>query len=335
MTEASKSLEERSRKIHKDSVVIDGLGGFGFKYLDILAGGVTATNVTIGGQHTNTDEALNQIRRYYGLIEMAPDRVMLVEEADDILKAKQQGKLGIIIGTQNATPIGDFVELLYIFRKLGLRIIQLTYNEANLLGCGCLEPADGGLTAFGTEVVQAMNRLGILIDLGHTGYQTSKDAIEISDDPVIFSHASPAALRDKPRNRPDWLIRLVAEKGGVMGLMPYSAFCKSAPGKRPTLQDFFDQIDYVVQLVGINHVGIGTDMFEGRTREDHHFTAVRNKGLLSPFEERHVEGFFSIRDFPRITEGLVSRNYSDEDIRKILGGNFLRVFKQVWRRVPF
>ncbi len=336
--ESTSSMEERIRDIHQKAVVVDALGGYGFAYSDILAGGIHATNVTLNmNASEGFDHVLNQIKRYYGLIEMDPGRLMLVEEAEDIMKAKQEGKLGLIFGFQNGAPLEEDVTLLPIFYKLGVRIIQLTYNEANALGCGCLERNDTGLTSFGIQAVQAMNRLGMLIDLSHTGYRTSRDAIEVSDDPVAFTHGNPSALKDAPRNRPDELIRLIAEKGGFIGLTPYAAFCKSAPGKRPTLEDFLDQIDYVVQMVGIDYVGIGTDKFEGKTKEEF-FLEVQSrypKLIDTPFEHRHVEGFSHISNFPRITQGLLAKGYSDEDCGKILGGNFYSLLKRVWKHPKF
>jgi membrane dipeptidase len=147
---------------------------------------------------------------------------------------------------------------------------------------------------------------------------------------------NPSALKDISRNLPDKLIRMVAKKGGVMGLMPYSVFCKSAPGKRPTMEDFLDQIDHVVQLVGVDHVGIGTDKFEGRTRLEH-YSGIQNRypEIPSVFEHRHVEGFSHISHFPRFTEGLLSRGYSDEDCGKIIGGNFYSLFQRVWKNPGF
>jgi membrane dipeptidase len=341
MTTEQKSVKGRTKKIHEQSVVIDALGGFGLpnaekNISDIMSGGINAATVTLGS-HYGMDFAIDKFKRYYAIIEMTRDRLMMVEESQDILKAKQKGKLGIIFGFQNASLLEENVTLLSVFYRLGLRIIQLTYNEANALGCGCLEPTDTGLTSFGTQVVWAMNRLGILVDLSHTGYRTSRDAIEVSEDPVAFTHASPGGLKDIPRNRPDELIRLLAEKGGVMGVSPYAFFCKSAPGKRPTLEDFLDQIDYVVQLVGVDHVGIGTDMFTGRTKEEHFLESSNRfpKEWRDPFDKRHVQGFSSISDFPRITEGLLSRGYSDEDCGKIIGDNFHSLFQRVWKNPGF
>lgn len=327
------TVEERARKIHENFVVIDGCGASAIAYMDILAGGINATNVTLAARnYDGMDYVFDKINSYFALIRMNPDRVMLVEEAQDIVKAKQGGKVGVIFGFQNASSLGENVTLLPIFHKLGVRIIQLTYNEANALGCGCLEPTDTGLTAFGIMVVQNMNRLGIVVDLSHTGHRTSRDAIELSDDPVTFTHANPSALKDVPRNKPDELIRLVAKKGGVIGITPFADFCKSAEGKMPTLEDFLDQIDYVVQLVGVDYVGVGSDL-SGKSREEFY---VRNlaqypKVMLRPFGKRSVDGFSLISDFPRTTEGLLSRGYSDDDCAKIIGGNFYSLFQRVWK----
>ena len=323
--------------ITKKSIVIDALGGYGFLYSDILDGGINATHVTLAvHSYQKMKYVLNEIKRYYSLIELVPNSIKLVEEVRDIERAKEEGKLGIIFGFQNACPLEDDVSSLYIFHKLGVRIIQLTYSEANSLGCGCLEPNDTGLTSFGIQAVQAMNRLGILVDLSHTGYKTSKKAIEVSTEPVCFTHANPLALKNVPRNRPDDLISMVAEKGGVIGLVPYASFCKSEPKKRPTIDDFLDGIEYCVELVGIDHVGIGTDKFEGRTKEEFFLEFQgRYPQLTTKFEDRHVEGFSTIKDFPRIIEGLISRGFSAEDCGKIIGGNFHSLFRRVWRDPGF
>jgi membrane dipeptidase len=331
-------ISGRARSIHDRAVVIDGLGGYGFAYSDILAGGIHAANVTLNMYACEGFEyVLNQIRRYYAILENDPDRILLVQEAEDILNAKGKGKLGIIFGLQNGIALGQDVTLLPILYKLGVRIIQLTYNEANAIGSGCLEPRDNGLTSFGSQLIQAMNRFGILIDLSHVGWQTSKDAVNVSEYPVAITHGNPFSMKGLSRNKPDDLIRMVGEKGGVIGATPFAAFCKSAPGKRPTLEDFLDQIDYLVQLVGVDHVGIGTDKFEGKTKEEY-ISEVQTrypKLIQMPFEHRHVEGFSHITQFPRITEGLIARGYSDEDCGKILGGNFLSLFRKVWKKPAF
>ena len=332
------AIMDRAHAIHQNTAVIDAMGGSAFAFVDILEGGIHVTNVTLNQYPCEGfDHVLNQLRRYYRLFEIYPDKLMLVEKTQDIRKAKEQGRLGVIFGFQNGNVLGNDVTLLPIFYKLGVRIVQLTYNEANLLGCGCLEPKDTGLTAAGAKMIRAMNRLGILVDLSHVGHQTSRDAVEVSDGPVAITHGNPLALKKVPRNRPDDLIRMIAQKGGVIGLTPYAAFCKSPAGKRPTLNDFLDQIDYVVNIAGIDYVGIGTDKFEGKNKIDFIIEdqARYPKLLTTPFEHRHVEGFSHISQFPRITEGLLARGYSDEDCMKIIGGNFFSLFKRVWKENAF
>lgn len=331
-------FDARVRYLHEKAIVIDGLGGYGFAYDDILSGGIHTTHVTLNMYAAEGfDYVLNQIRRYYSLLEMQPDHLTLIEKPLDILRAKEEKKLGIIFGFQNGAVLGNDVTLLPIFYKLGVRVIQLTYNEANLIGCGCLETRDTGLTSLGRQVIQVMNRLGMLIDLSHVGYETSREAVQMSEYPVAITHGNPTALKNLPRNRPDDLIRSVAQKGGVVGLTPYAAFCKSGQGQRPTLRDFTDQIDYVVNLVGIDHVGIGTDKFEGKTREDFisEVQARYAKLIDTPFEDRHVEGFSHIQYFPRITEELLRKGYSEDDCMKILGGNFYNLFNKVWKTQAF
>jgi membrane dipeptidase len=330
---------ERVQRIHDESIVIDGLTGSALRYPEILAGGINAVNVTLDS-HAGMQSVIFDAHRYYALMEIAPDRTKFVQEAEDIRTAKKEAKLGIILGLQDPYPLEENTRMLpatlYTLWKMGVRIIQLSYNDATALGCGCTEPNDTGLTSVGQQVVQIMNKLGMVVDLSHTGNRTARDAAELSEDPVTFTHANPLALRDRPRNKPDDLIRLVAENGGIMGVTPYAAFCKSAPGRRPTMEDFLDQVDYVVQLIGIDHVGIGTDKFEGRT-ELEFYTEFKSRypKLMVAFEHRHVEGFSTISNWPSITEGLINRGYSDEDCGKILGGNFFSLFKKIWKKHPF
>ena len=330
---------ERVQKIHGESVVIDALSGSALCYSEILAGGINAVNATIDS-HAGIQSVMFAAHRYYAFMELHPEKTKFVCEAEDIMAAKKEGKLGIIFGLQDPSPLEENTRTipatLYTLWKMGIRVIQLSYNDANALGCGCTEPNDTGLTSVGRQVVQIMNKLGIVIDLSHVGNRTARDAAELSGQPVALTHANPLALKNKPRNKPDDLIRLIAERGGLMGVTPYASFCKSAPGERPSMEDFLDQVDYVVQLIGVDHVGIGTDKFEGRTELDFYADfQSRYPKLMVPFEHRHVVGFSTISNWPSFTEGLIGRGYSDEDCGKILGGNFFSLFKRIWKKHPF
>ena len=343
--ELTSEQQQRADALHQRSIVVDMLWSTnpaeptplidGKNALDrAIDAGLTAANNTLAGANTNFRDAIKEINKVYRLLESEPDKTLLVQTTADIERAKAERKLGIIMGFQNASPLeDDWINTLPVFHKLGVRIIQLTYNENNLLGSGCTEPRDGGLTAYGRQVVRALNRLGIIIDLSHVGQQTAREAIELSEDPVIVSHANTYALTPHVRNLPDDTIKALAAKGGVMGIVAWNVICATRPGVKPSLSDYLDHLDYVVNLVGVDHVGIGSDINENframPIRSD--FETRYSYMLTDPSEKAPaVEGFQWVHELPNVTRGLVARGYSDEDIQKILGGNFLRVARAVW-----
>jgi membrane dipeptidase len=271
------------------------------------------------------------------VFEVFPEKLLQVRTVEDIETAKRTGKLGLIYGTQGLASIGTNMAYIWIFHSLGIKIMQLTYNESNALGSGCMEPNDGGLTRFGQQAIEAMNRLGVVLDLSHVGIRTSLEAIEHCETPPIFSHSSVRALCDHPRNLTDEQIVAVAEKGGVVGLCPHVSFVRKVKGKRPTLDDYLDHIDYIVEMVGIDHVGVGTDADFDADTFWARLEGARFGRTVPDFyedcgpEEKHVEGFHLWSEWINVTRGLLERGYSEEDTQKVLGGNFLRVFQQVWK----
>jgi membrane dipeptidase len=221
--------------------------------------------------------------------------------------------------------------------------MQLTYSRRNLVGDGCNEPTNVGLSLFGRELVQEMNRCGILVDLSHAGTLTALEAIEVSTQPVIISHASVHKLHPNPRNISDELIDAVADSGGVIGLTTFAKLnWDGDPSHPPAFEEYLKAVDYVVQRVGIEHVGIGTD---SEATEGAYPQSVRNE-IARSFSSRsnpytdafgtdapdQVAGLRGLRDFPLITEALLQRGYQSEDVAKVLGGNFLRVYEAVWPR---
>jgi membrane dipeptidase len=313
----------------------------GRSFLDrAAASGVTAMNTTLGlgGIATGSDDLralLTSIYGYLSYFELQADRVVHVLTAEDVARAKREGKLGIIFGVQGlASKIHDDLTLLRILHKLGLRVAQLTNNERNSLGCGCLEVPDGGLTQLGRACVVEMNHLGMVVDVAHAGGRTARDAIEVSSAPCVVSHANAYGLRDNPRNVRDDVLRALGERGGVIGITAYSPFCETQRGRRPTLDDVVDHVTYVADLIGIDHVGIGSDFFETESeiRFAHHSQSYPDvRGGYGSIDAIYAEGFERIDRFPRLTETLVRRRFPDADIVKVLGGNFLRVFSAVWR----
>ena len=335
----NKENEEKALKLHKKSIVIDGLELFfpvgDVGYFDKLVQvGVTAAHVTVFETDDTPLQAMQRLNSWYDIFEKHSDKVMLVSTGRDIEKAKRESKFGIIMCSQNADILGGSLSLLPVYKRLGLRIIQLNYYEQNLLGEGCAERTDGGLSNFGLEVVKEMNRLGLVIDVSHCGDQVTMDAINYSKDPVMVTHANARALCPHKRNKTDEQIKALAEKDGVIGLNAYSIFCEVRKDIRPTLEDLLDMADYIVRLVGPDYVSLGLDL-SFRTKESYmqweqlYPNLVPKWGMFGRNIFQTDDGTVDVTLFPEITKGLVARGYSDDDIEKILGLNFLRVFKEV------
>jgi membrane dipeptidase len=240
---------------------------------------------------------------------------------------------------QGTDPIEDSLDLVDAYKELGVGIIQLSYNVKNRFGDGCEERTDAGLSRFGLKLIERMNRARVIVDCSHTGYRTTMDAIEASSAPVVFSHANPRAVHPSPRNILDDQIKAVAKTGGLVGAVGYPAFVSSAP--RPSLEEFIAHIDYMVQLVGIDHVGLGIDYFV----EMDPITPLAQ--AQASYEARLAAGIWSAKSYPpppyiypagietpaslpNLTAGLLRRGYAAADVHKILGGNWLRVYRAVW-----
>jgi len=324
--------------IYRQGLVIDGLvvaPPSGRVVGDLLAAGITACNWTVSSHRDETLTAINKIIQFYWLLEQFPDRTLLVESGGDLERAKRERKLGIILGFQGGNPLGHNPHLVRVFHRLGVRIIQLTYNEGNALAAGCLEPANGGLTSLGVQMVEEMNRIGILIDLSHVGARSSLEAIDVSEKAVIFSHSNPRALQENPRNISDEQIRACAARGGVIGLATFSAFVgDTRDGRHPGLDEYFKQIDHVVNLVGPDHVAMGTDIFADPT-DGVWWRAVT--GRLYPavsqgmtYETHNIAGFMHQSDLPAVAEAMLKHGYDENTIRKVLGESWRRVYSQAW-----
>lgn len=342
-------MTQDANQVHADSIVIDGLfchldepipptgdvPGMMFEHL--IAGGVTAfSNSAIPDSFPYTMDGAIEVLYDTNLIYDAfPDQVIPVLTSADIKLAKETGRVGMIISTQGLNCIGEDTRNLWVLYKLGVRIMQLTYNEHNALGSGCMEPNDQGLTRRGQQAIEQLGILGAVLDLSHVGARTSMDAIKYAKRPPIYSHVAVKHFKDHPRAVSDDHIRAMADKGGVIGLCPHSIFIERAPGKRPTIDDYIDQMEYVTELVGIDYVGIGTDNFQ----TDNYFAELGRssfKRTLPTFfggytaEQKHAEGFSKWSEWPNLTKHLLERGFSAEDASKILGGNFMRVFAEVW-----
>jgi membrane dipeptidase len=253
--------------------------------------------------------------------------------AEDFRRAKRQGKAAGYVSTQlSFGPFPDLDVLRAAF-QLGLRMVQLTYNSQTTVAAGCTDRTNAGVSNFGRAAIELMNELGIIVDTGHCGKQTTLDACELSSQPVVASHTAAEAVSFHDRCKSDEEIRALAATGGVIGIVVVPFFLKASPGA--DMNDFLDHVDHVAKLVGPEHVAIGTDwpmQLPGWVLTDLFAPLVSQIG----FREEHridvmatLEGFSDYRDFPNITRGLVSRGYSDDEIAGILGENFLRVWETV------
>lgn len=320
-------------QLHRDSIVIDGLNASNFfdprVFARIRAGGVTAVNATIAAWHAPA-EAVALVAGALRLIDGQPDALMQVVDVADVARAKAAGRLGVILGFQGAEPIGDDLNMLGLYRRLGVRIVQLTYNFRNLVGCGCQEQEDTGVSDFGRRAVAEMNRLGMLVDLSHCGPRTTLEAIEASSRPVAFTHANALALCPHPRNKSDDALKALAARGGVAGAVIFPPLLTC--GATAVLDDYVRMIDYLVNLIGIDHVGLGPDFMEDMAPE---VSAAALKGLspeaLKQFASiRPTVGFESISACANVTAALLAHGYAEADVRKIMGGNWLRLYEQAW-----
>jgi membrane dipeptidase len=340
-------ISERAAALHRDTLVIDGSEAAPMTpehFERLKQGGINALNITvIKNMAADFAEGATHIQDLLDTIQVHHDILALVRTTQDIQQARAQGKIGVIMGLQNARPVMSDLRYLRLLHTLGVRIIQLTYNEQNLLGDGCIEKANGGLSRFGRAVVKEMNRIGVVVDAAHCGERTTLEAIEESALPIVISHANAKALSPSPRNKTEAVLKLLAERGGVIGAVMWAPIAYSDPQRRPGKKEFFANIDYLVEHAGIDHVGIGSDNGQGETREEYELMFKHGGGAYPEitqalgswygWDNRMVEGMESVTVFPSITEELLTHGYKDEDIRKILGGNWLRVYSQVWDRV--
>ena len=314
--------------LHKSAIVIDGLVVSRWSrevFEDMHRGGLTVANCTCSIWEGLRDTMINIGRWKRAFVEHA-DLIMQVRSAADIRTAKALGKVGIILGWQNTSGIEDRLDLLAIYKDAGVSVIQLTYNTQNLVGSGCWEDRDSGLSGFGREVIDEMNRLGMLIDLSHVGPRTSSEAIAYSKRPCAYTHVAPRGAFDNARNKTDEQLREIIDRGGFVGVATYPPFMKT--GANTTLDDCVELFEYMINVCGEANVGIGTDFTQGHgddffdwLRQDKGYARRANPGRgRAPF----VKGMETLADYPRLTEAMIRRGWPESRIRAVLGENWLR-----------
>lgn len=298
----------------------------------------TLEEARLGGVHgihatcavwEGTSDTIRNVSDWYSLQRENSDIVSLVTSSAGIREAAQSNKLAVMLGFQNSSPFEQDYTLVEVFHRLGVRVAQLTYNIQNHVGGSCYEPHDSGLTRFGHRIVEEMNRVGMLIDLSHVGDRTSLDAVEASAAPVAITHANPRWFAETPRNKSDELIRAVTDRGGVIGVCFYP---NVIGGKEATLKSLCEMVVRLIDQVGGDHVAFGSDA--ARNWPANYVEHLRD-GRWKPREPAEwpqwPDWFSSSEDFPRMFEGLSAAGVSDEDLRKIAGENWLRLFDVVFK----
>jgi membrane dipeptidase len=303
------------------------------EYDAVKRSGYTGIQTTLSSESFGV--AMRELAEWNRRIRENPDKLLHATKAAHIERAKSEGKMAIVLGFQNATMLEGKVENLDPLFDLGTSCIQLTYNSRNLLGDGCTERTNAGLSDFGVGVVERMNELGIVVDLSHCGERTSSDGIQVSRKPPAFTHTFCEALyRGHPRAKTDELIKAMSDRGGMTGIAALGYFI--GPSPETSIEDYLNHVDHAVKVGGIDHVGLATD-FEIRgiktwaTRETWYEPRLRFfKPSYNVRWPPWIEGLDEPERFRNVARGLDSRGYSEEDIRKLLGDNWLRYFREIF-----
>lgn len=332
--------------IHKNALIID--TACPMAVLDqfhdhFIKGGVTAVAATVGYGMADIgtfDFTMKNLGKWFDKFRDPDKNLVHVTSTADISRAKKEEKLGILFHFQGTTPFENDINTVELFYRLGVRVVQLCYNDKDLVGCGCAVEKDTGLTEFGGEIIREMNRLGIVIDCAHTGFKTTLDAISASQSPVIISHGNAKAVCSNNRNCEDELLTAIAQNGGVIGVNGFPGFV--APISSPTLDHLLDHVDHMVKIAGPEHVCVGMDYFEyqagaaDNTTADLVYKFLIDSGSWNKQEYpappwHYPKGIEMPDTFENLTRGLCDRGYSETDIKGILGMNILRIFDAVWK----
>jgi membrane dipeptidase len=330
----NKNIEE----LYKKAMVIDGLviprGWNEDSFKALLESGYTGFGASLSSG--NLEVALKALADWHKRIEDNSDKLIYAQTKADFIRAKEENKSAILMGFQNGTMIEKSIDNINTLYDAGTRWIQLTYNERNLLGDGCTERTNAGLSDFGIEAVHRMNELGIIVDLSHCGRQTTNDGIEFSKTEACFNHTMCEALyKNHPRSKTDKQIRAMADKGGVMGIICLGYMIGSNPGGETTLETYVDHIDHAVKIGGIDHVGVAADFAiqglqaTGVTRENWYIPRLTR--FKPSYEVRWPPWIPELEKPDRylhVAKVLDKRVYSTGDIEKILGKNWLRYFRE-------
>lgn len=301
-------------------------------FRQLRSGGVDAIHVTVcyHEDFRETVENLIDWNRYFATY---ADLIMPGRVAADIDAAKASGRTAVFFGLQNCSAIEDDIGLVEILHRLGVRFMQVTYNNQSLLGAGCYEAVDAGISRMGREVIAEMNRVGLVIDLSHSGERTCLEAIDISARPVAITHANPSAWHDVKRNKSEAVLKALATRGGMLGLSLYPHHL--AGGSNCTLDGFTAMVAELASRIGVAHIGIGSDLCQGQPdsvvewmRNGRWTKGQTNIGLGQAVFPPQPSWFRDNRDFPLIRSGLAARGFTPAEVDQLMGRNWYRFFAQ-------
>ncbi len=342
------NISEEAAKLHEDAVLCDTSKSWvGHEdpvgrvetLADCVANGFNYVALTLAHDWEGLDKTIHTLANERTFVLTKPEKYRLVETVDDILSAKKDGKLAIGFGFQGTSILESDLDMVGIYHKLGVRTMMMAYNLKNPVGDGCMELTDGGLTHFGIQVVAELNRVGVIADGTHTGHRTTMDMCEVSSEPVVFSHSNAWSVWNHPRNIKDDQIKACAKTGGVICVMGVGTFVGD---NDDTAEGLLKHIDYIAELVGPEHVGIGLDCVfdwankkEGASgnwnpKEAHKKATEKASGGRSSVDWLDIK-FVQPARLPEVTEGMLKRGYSETEIRGVLGENWMRVARQVWK----
>lgn len=325
-----------SDHLHASLVVIDALQYSNWDRKALAQwreGGLTAVHVTCAIWE-KPREAMANVMRWHRRAEEHHDLICIAESAGDVRLAKKAGRTAVILGFQNASPFEDDLDLVEVFRRLGVRISQLTYNCQNQAGGSCYEPADSGLTRYGKNLVAEMNRNHMIVDTSHSSERTTLEAAQASQAPIVATHANPRAVFDHPRNKSDQVLREIAAGGGMLGCTPYPHLL---PMTGDQAASWADAVCHAIDVMGIDHVGVGTDLSLGW--DDDCLAWIRNGTWTRTADtgasltgnaswEPWPAYFQGPADFPSLTRTLLVRGLEEDEVRKVMGANWLRFLEE-------
>lgn len=325
---------------HNDTAVIDGLQYSNWSreiFEQMRAGGLDAVHVT-AAYWENARELLHNLGQWNRRFEAHADLIVPVETADDIRAARRDARTGIIFGLQNCSSVEDDIDMVALLKRLNVHIMQLSYNNQSLICAGCYEEHDPGISRFGREVIREMNRVGMVIDMSHSAEFSTLEAIRLSERPIVISHANPAFFHAAKRNKSDRVLRALAESDGLLGFSCYPFHLDN--GSDCTLEEFADMVARTVDRMGIERLGIGTDLCQGQPQS---VLAWMRNGRWSKVPD-YGEGSADNADWPaplawlrnsadfgNIARGLRDRGFEESEVDAIMGGNWLRFLDHALR----